>query len=148
MSYNPTFGMQSPAAARSYPPQYRPPINPQMQPSLQQANKNYETESRLQDPGPASYQVPHPSPQIDWIIQTLHEETSRHNETRLALQSTRKINVQLEHLLYQERTFNHALRVKVQEAEMKRVYAEGKLRAYEEHNPHMVCITRRLHEKF
>jgi len=141
MSYNPIFNMQSPAAARSYSTtQFNPPssVNSHVQPALQPANNHYETESRVQEPGPARYQVPQSSPQIEWIIETLRQETNKHNETRLTLQSTRKMNIQLEQLLHQERTFNHALRANVQEAEMKRIYAEGQLRAYEQQNAHMV----------
>ena len=131
MSYNPTFDAQSPAV-RSYSTQFKSSsVNSNIQP--QQADKHYETESRVQEPGP--YQS---NSQIDWIIETLRQVTSKHNETRLALQSTRRINFQLEQLLYQERTFNHALRVNVQEAEMKRVYAEAKLRTYEQQNSQTV----------
>jgi hypothetical protein len=141
MSYNPTFGLQSPIAATSSTPQSKPSswTNSQIQSFIQQLERPfYETQSRVQEPRPASYQMPQSNPQIDWIIQILHQETSKHNEIRLALQSSRRVNQQLEQLLYQERTFNHTLQVNIQEAEKRRINTEDKLRAYEQQNIHIV----------
>lgn len=69
---------------------------------------------------------------VDWIMDCLHKEMDSHNETRSTLQSCRQVNVQLERLLCQERSFNHNLRVSTQEAEMRRIAAEGRLRNYEQ----------------
>jgi hypothetical protein len=146
MSHDSVFGLQSPTAARSYPSysfQFKPlsSANQHVQPVLQQADKSLHEKNRLvPEPGPANYQVPQSKPLMDRIIESLHQETSKHNETRMMLQSSHKMNLQLEQLLYQERTFNHTLRVNVQEAEMKRIYAEGKLQAYEQQNLHIVCM--------
>jgi hypothetical protein len=76
--------------------------------------------------------MPQSNPQIDWIILILHQETSKHNEIRLALQSSRRVNQQLEQLLYQEQTFNYTLQVNIQEAEKRRINTKDKLRAYEQ----------------
>ena len=140
MSHNSTFGLQSPTAARSY-FQFNPlsSANSHIQPVLQEEDKPlYQIGG--QERGPA-YQVPQSNPQIDWIIETLRQETRKYDQTRLTLQTARKINHQLEQLLYQERTFNHALRLKVQEAEMKRIDAEGKLRTYELQSLYVVYVT-------
>jgi hypothetical protein len=130
------FDMQSLAAARSYSTRFKSPstINSHVQPILQEANEDYEIESRAQGPGLAHYQVWQPSPQIDWIIETLRQEIIKHKE------STRKINYQLEQVLYRERIFNHFLRVNFQEARAKSTCAKRKLQAYEQ-NLDMVCIT-------
>lgn len=142
MSHDPAFGQQSPAVTGHYPPcsfQLNPlsSANLHIQPLLQQkADKTFcETNRRIQGPRPTSYQS------IDSVLETLHLEISRHNETRLLLQTSRKTNHQLEQLLFQERAFNHSLRVSVQEAEIKRIVAEGKLQANEHQSLCNVCIT-------
>jgi hypothetical protein len=145
MSHDPAFGLQSPAVARPYPP-YSFQLNPlssanlHIPPLLQQkADKPFcETNRLVQESRPTSYQMPQ---SIDSVLETLHLEMSRHNETRLILQRSRKTNLQLEELLFQERTFNHSLRVSVQEAEIKKIVAEEKLRANEHQSLYIVCIT-------
>jgi hypothetical protein len=141
MSHDPAFG-QPLAVARPYPPcsfQLNPlsSANLHIQPLRQQkTDKPFcEANRRVQEPRPTSYQS------IGSVLETLHLEISRHNETRLLLQTSRKTNHQLEQLLFQERTFNHSLRVSVQEAEMKRIVAEGKLQANEHQSLCNVCIT-------
>lgn len=143
MSHDPEPGSQPQAAARPYPPRSfhlnpLPSANPHIQPLLQQKadSPSCETDRCVQESRSTGYQVP----SIDSVLQTLRLEMSRHNETRLILQRSRKTNLQLEELLFQERTFNHSLRVSVQEAEMKRVVAEGKLQASEHQRLYIVCI--------
>jgi hypothetical protein len=128
MSHDPTFGLQSSVATQSHttPSSQVEPSSlaiPYVQPVIQQANKPQHEKDRP-GPGPANYHIPQSNPQLEWLMETLYQETSRHNETRMTLQSTRKINFQLEQLLYQERSFNHALRVNLQDAEMKRISTE------------------------
>jgi hypothetical protein len=135
ISYNPTFSLQSPIVAISSTPQPKPSswTNSQIQSFIQQSERPfYETQNHVQEPRPASYQMPQSNPQIDWIILILHQETSKHNEIRLALQSSRRVNQQLEQLLYQEQTFNYTLQVNIQEAEKRRINTKDKLRAYEQ----------------
>ena len=90
------------------------------------------------------YEILQSAAQVDRIMESLHKEMDSHNETRSYLQSCRQINVQLERLLNQERNFNYNLRLNAQEAEMKRIAAEGRLRAYEQivrtshPNPHSI----------
>ena len=142
MSHDPAFGQKSPAVARPYPARSFS-LNPfssaniHTQPLFQQkADKPFcETDRCVQEPRPTSYQS------IDSVLETLHLEISRHNETRLLLQKSQKIYHQLELLLFQERAFNHSLRVSVQEAEMKRIVAEGKLQANEHQSLYNVCLT-------
>lgn len=144
MSHDSAIDLQSPAVAPPCPHSFE--LNPlssanlRIEPLLRQnANKPfYETNRRVQEPRPTSYQG---LQSIDSVLETLHLEIGRHNETRRVLQTSRKTNFQLEQLLFQERAFNHSLRVSVQEAEMKRILAEGKLRANEHQCLSDVCVT-------
>ena len=105
-----------------------------MNPLLQQtADKlSHDKNKRTQESRPNDYQIVQSDSQVDWILDTLKQETSRHNETRMALQHSRQQTVQLERLLYQERSFNHTLRVNAQDAEIRRIAAKSKARAYEQ----------------
>jgi len=140
MSHDSAFGLQSPAVVRPCPCSFElndlSSVDLHIQPLLQQkADKPFcETKGHVQESRPPSY------PSIDSVLETLQLEIGRHNETRLILQTSRKTNFQLEQLLFQERSFNHSLRVRVQEAEMKMIAAEGKLQANEHRNLHNVCI--------
>ena len=147
MSRGQTYSLPSPVTANFHHPysfQNKPlsSNNLHIQPVPQKKAEKplNETGRHIQEPRAASYQVAQPSLQVDRIIEALHQETSKHNETRMALQSSRRANFQLEQLLYQERTFNHALRVNVQDAEMKRIFAEGQLKAFEQQSFMIVYI--------
>jgi hypothetical protein len=144
MSHESAAGLQSPAAMRYPPysfhlkptPSYSQPfIHQKLERPLQEAHR------LVQEPGPVTYQAPQPASQMDWVIENLHQETARHNETRLFLHSSRKVAVQLEQLLNQERAFNHSLRIQAQDAEMKKMFAEEKARAYERQGTESVCTS-------
>jgi hypothetical protein len=136
MSHESPFTMQSPNFTRSYTYQFKPYAsgNSQMNPLFQQtADKPpHERNKHVQESRPSDHQMLNPDSQVDWIMDTLQQETSKHNETRMILQSSRQTNVQLERLLYQERSFNHSLRVNAQDAEIRRITAESRARAYEQ----------------
>ena len=102
-------------------------------PTLHQTGKPLHDMARpFLEPGMGYYQTPQSSPQIDWIITTLRQEAARHSQTRSDLQSSCQAHLQTEQLLFQERASNQALRVEAQKAEIRNIYLEGKLRAYEQ----------------
>ena len=136
MSHESPFTVQSPSFPRSHTYQFKPyaPGNSQMNPLFQQTADKFphERNKHVQESRPKDHQTLNSDSQVDWIMDTLQQETSKHNETRMILQSSREKTVQLERLLYQERSFNHTLRVNAQEAEIRRITAENKARAYEQ----------------
>ena len=119
-----------PSTAATYSFQIKPlsSVNPTLQPAPRYIDSYHET-NRLQESGFANYQGPS-CPQIDLVINILCLEKIKQAETLAALQSSRKSSVQLQNLLHQERTSNQRLRLRAQEAEMKRIFVEEQLRAY------------------
>jgi hypothetical protein len=136
------FGTQS----RRYPPySFQAPllsVSSHVQPGLQQTERPlHDTARPFLEPPTASYQAPQSSHPMDSIINTLRQEAAKHSETRLVLQSFYQTHIQTEQFLLQERSSNQALRVKVQETEMRNIYLEGKLRAYEQQQSFRVVGT-------
>lgn len=142
MSRGPKYSTDPSMVARgsypSYPFQMKPAssANPNTQPPFgpaepfRETNKNPEY-GLANAPGAVSI------PPMDWAINVLRLEKSKHTETLTALHSVQKSNLHLENLLRQERSFNHILRQKAQEAEMERIFLEGQLRVFQQQN--MVC---------
>lgn len=129
------LSMQSPNTTRPYyqhksHPYTSSQVNPPFQPTVDKFPQ--ERNKRLSEWHPSDHQMVQPDSQVDWIMETLQQETSKHNETRMLLQSTRQKNFQLEKLLNQERSFNQSLCINVQEAEIGRITAESKAKAYEQ----------------
>ena len=141
MAHNSVYSMQPSTAARPY-PSYSFQIQPSSsaksnpQPTLRPAETFRQMDRVSESGGPVNYQGAISIPPMDWAINVLRLEKNKHTETLIALQSSRKSNLQLESLLCQERAFNNTLQHNAQQDAMQRVYLEGKLRA---HQQNVVC---------
>lgn len=139
MSRKSKYSTESLMAARGSYPSYSfqnnsvSSVNSNLQQPLGSAEPFQQT-NKVPESGPANIPGSVSVPPMDWAINVLRLEKSRHIETLTALHSTRRSVTQLENILNQERNVNHILRQKAQQAEMARIFLEGQLRVYQEQN--------------